>query len=486
MKQSLSGRLFSGYRRLVGFFTHDIWDNRLDELPPRTARRHRAARVFYCTFKGLFIEDELQVRAAALTYFTVLSIVPLLAFAFALLKGFGAYDALIADTIRPYVLARLSGNEALSMAFQQILDFVDRTGVTSLGFIGLFTLLYAATRLLRNIEGTLNQLWGASSGRGTLEQLRDYVAIIVVTPLCLFAATGLTTLGESLDLLRAAGDTLGVSGLVDQLIGFTGPIVVLFLGLFFLYKVLPHTPVRVSSAIVGAAIGAVLWYGVLLAHVRFQVGVAQYNALYSSFGAIPIFLAWLQISWLVVLVGAQIAATHQNDRSLAQRARMAKADVAQKEALALSAVMRVATAFCHGNRPLSRHELSRELDAPEMMLTELVGKLVEAGLVVATGPLDNPNYVLARAPEIVSVKDVLDALRRSPGGESEEHGRPLGVSGLGAPLWLELDEWLAGAPGNLSLRELVERHENVEGDVSATRLATVGTSLAKLPHDAAR
>ena len=481
MKQGLSTRVRATYQQLTRFFGSEIWESHLDELPPGRARLYRAARISFCTIKGLFFGDELQVRAAALTYFTVLSLVPLLAFAFALLKGFGAYDALIRQTIRPYVLSHLSGNEALSKAFEQILAFVDRTGVTSLGFIGLVTLLYAATRLLRNIEGALNQLWSASSARDALQQLRDYVAIIVVTPLCLVAGAGLTTAGQGIELLRAAGKTLGISALLDQAIGVLGPLAVLVLGLFFLYKVLPHTPVRVSSALIGACVGAVLWYVVLIVHVRFQVGVAQYNALYSSFGAVPIFLAWLQISWLVVLVGAQVAATHQNDRSLAQRARMAQADAAQKEAVCLSATLRIATAFCHGQTPPSLGALSAELDAPEALLRELLSQAVAAGLLVTAGEPTDPTYVLARAPELISVKDVLDALRRAPDARTRANGRLMGVNGGGALLWLELDQWLARAPANGSLRELVEREDAGDAGISATRMTPVARPL---PSDA--
>ena len=130
-----------------------------------SARRYRALRVLYCAIQGL-TGDELAVRAAALTYYTVLSLVPLLAFAFAVLKGFGAYDALVQETIRPYILTTLSGNPSLRDAFERILGFVSDTGVASLGFVGLILVLYAATQLLRNVEIALNDIWGAAAARG--------------------------------------------------------------------------------------------------------------------------------------------------------------------------------------------------------------------------------------------------------------------------------------------------------------------------------
>lgn len=456
----MSDGLFSQIRtkldRTRHFFAHRVWQERVDELPPARAFGYRSARILYCTFRGLFFEETIHVRAAALTYFTVLSLVPLLAFAFALLKGFGAYDILVRESIRPYVLELLAGNEPLRQAFDKMLEFVEQTGVASLGALGLIFLLYAATRLLRNIEGALNEIWGARSARDYLEQLRDYVAIIVVTPLSLMAALALTTVGQAFALLRAAGETLGVSGLMDRAISLVGPLTVLFLGLLFLYTVMPNAHVKLRSAAVGALIGGLLWYVVLIVHVRFQVGVARFNALYSSFAAFPIFLAWQHISWLVVLVGAQIASIHQHHRSLAKRARLANADQAFKETICLSAVLEVARAFARGNLPPTRQQLSSRLDTPEELIAELLDRLVATGILVEVnaGKSKDVAFALAKSPELIHVKDLLDAQRRSPDFQLDSE-RAEGLDPTAKRLWLELDRAVERAKANCSLRELV-------------------------------
>jgi membrane protein len=465
----LVARVVGYYRRLGDFFGRQIWEQRLEELSTARAWGYKTSRILYCTVRGAFLGDTLQVQAAALTYFTVLSLVPLLAFAFALLKGFGAYDALIEESIRPYVLGLLSGNQSLRTAFEQILSFVDNTGVTSLGFIGLLTLLYAATRLLRNIEGALNGIWSVRTGRETLQQVRDYLAIIVVTPICLMAAAGLTATAEALDIFGRAGDRLGIGAFVDWAIGVSGPLVVIFLGLLFLYKVMPYTSVRMLSAVTGAAIGALLWYLVLIAHVKFQVGVAQYNALYSSFGAIPIFLAWLQLSWLVVLIGAQIASTHQNSRGLAQRRRFTATDQALKEAIGLASALRIGDAFLSCEGPISERKLSTELAVPEPMLRELLETLVQASIVVQAEPISDPTYVLARPAERIRVKDVLDALRKTHGVPNDSFTAHAQMGSMAAQLWRELDAALSESPANRTLREVLdardaEPHAQEDGD----------------------
>jgi membrane protein len=451
---NIAGKMRAAYVRLVGFFGREIWERRLDSMSSRQALRYQAARILQRTFRSLVLDDALHVRAAALTYFTVLSLVPLLAFAFALLKGFGAYELLIDDTIRPYVLRLLAGNAALRESFDKILSFVDRTGVTSLGLMGLLALLYAATRLLRNIEGAFNEIWGVRSGREPMQQLRDYVAIIVVTPLCLMAAAGLATAGQAQRMLRSAGAQLGLDEVIDQVISLLGPLAVLFLGLLLLYKVMPHTSVRARSAALGASIGAIAWYAVLLAHVTFQIGVARFNALYSSFAAVPIFLAWLQLSWLMVLIGAQVAATHQNGRTLAQRKRLASADQALRESISIAAMLRIGAAFSSERRPATLQRLARELDVDEAFLVELLNALVAADLIVRAEPSDDPRYVLSRSADRIRLKHVLDALRRAPDDARIASQATLGARGV--ELWNDLDEVTARAPANRTLAELIE------------------------------
>jgi membrane protein len=224
--------------------------------------------------------------------------------------------------------------------------------------------------------------------------------------------------------------------------------------LLFVYKVMPHTNVRVKSAALGAAIGGLAWYLVLLAHVSFQIGVARFNALYSSFAAFPIFLAWLQISWLTILLGAQVTATHQNGRQLAQRKRLARADQAIRESLAIAAMLRIGMAFSSKEPPVSLEQLARELDVDEAFLVELLGALVKAQLLVRAEPSEDPRYVLSRPAESIHLKDVLDSLRRSPDDVQQVAHATLGAHAV--ELWRELDEATASAPANKTLAQLLD------------------------------
>jgi membrane protein len=297
---------------------------------------------------------------------------------------------------------------------------------------------------------------GGTAAREPLQQLRDYVGIIVIMPACLIGAAALTTAGQSLGFLRAAGEMLGVSSFLDQLIGVLGPLAALFVGLTFLYKVMPHTKVRLASAALGALVGGLLWYLVLIVHVRFQVGVASYNALYSGFGAIPIFLAWLDVSWLVVLVGAQIAAKHQTASSLPERTGPLDTDQAGKELLGLAAALSVARAFLSCDAPVKLSKLSTELDVSERLLGELLGPLVRARILVRATDDDEPAFVLGRPTECIRVKDVLDVLRHAHASDTQDRAGDPELQTMARELWRELDTAAAKAPANRSLREILE------------------------------
>jgi membrane protein len=450
--------LSAALTRTREFFARDIWEARLDRLPPRRALRYRVARLLYRTIDGLLISDTLHVQAAALTYYTVLSLVPMLAFGFALLKGFGGYDALVEDTIRPFVLATFSGHTALRHAVEQVLDFVNNTDVTSLGFVGFALLLWAATRLLHNIEVVLNEIWEAPRGRGPIQRLTHQLAILVVVPICLTLAAALGTLTHSIDALRALQAHLGLGGAIEWSVGAFGPLAIVFAALVFLYRIMPNTEVRARSATLGAAVGSLMWYAALIVHVRFQVGVARFNALYASFAALPIFLVWLHVSWLVVMVGASIAATHQHERSSTQRRRAARANPALREALCLSALIEITRAFIGGAQPPGLCALCDDLDAPEPLLHDLLQRVAAAGLVVETGERDDtdPHFTLARAPERIHVKDVLDALRGTASEEPRAIGHERGVDPGAAELLSHFETELAQSPYNRTLRQLAE------------------------------
>jgi membrane protein len=438
--------------RLHSFFAEQIWAVSTANLRRGKALLYRVSRVGYSTVVG-FVDNRLTVRAAALTYFSALSIVPFLAFAFAVLKGFGAYASFIDGRVRPYLQETFGGNPALLGAIERILQFVDRTDVSKLGAVGLLILVYTSVSLLSSVEQTLNEIWGAKTTRTFVRQLTDYVTLLVTTPLLILVATTLLTAAQNSDAVLFLRHTLALGLVIDFLLRLTS-LVAVGVALLAIYGILPNVHVRPTSALLGAAVGAVLWHGALVLYVQFQMGVSSYNALYSVMSAVPIFLVWSYVSWLIVLVGAQVAASHQSERATQQRFRARGVDQALKETLAVVAAAHIARDFLSG-RPLRGDAALAELvRMPPLTVEEILGTLVRAGLLARTSGGPEVGYVPARDLDAIRLTDLQDAVRLEGQADQIRADLEQQVGPELGKLLRSAEEQRRTSSQNLTLREL--------------------------------
>ncbi len=446
------GRGRQPLERLQSFFTEQIWGVPGPGLRRGEALFYRLCRVAYSTVRAFF-DNRLTVRAAALTYFSVLSIVPFLAFAFAVIKGFGAYSSFIEGTVRPYLRQTFAGNQALLESSNKILHFVEHTDVSKLGTVGMLFLVYTSVSLISSVEQALNDIWGAKTTRPLLRQVTDYVTLLVTTPLLILVAATFATAAQSSDAVRFLRQTLGLGPLIDFLLRFTSVLVV-GIALFAIYTILPNVRTRLRSALFGAAVSAVLWQGALVLHVQFQMGVARYNALYSVLSALPIFLVWTYLSWLIVLVGAQVAASHQNDQATRQRLRAQRADQALKETLAVVAAAQVTRDFLTGGPRRGHEDLAELVEVPPPAMEEILEALVRAGLLARTVSGKEIGYLPGRDPDTIRLKDLRDALRKETQAEliRSDVERQIGPGLL--RVLQAAEEESRSSPQNLTLREL--------------------------------
>lgn len=412
--------------RVRAFFGAQIWRAQLADLPRHRAVAYHASRVAYGTFRGFF-DNRLMTRAAALTYYSALSVVPLLAFAFAILKGFGAYRSFIDETVRPYLLETFAANPSLLVSMERILLFVDQTDVSRLGTLALVFLLYTSVALISSVEEALNDVFGAKSQRSFLRQLTDYTTLLVTAPLLLVVATTLSTAAQSSAFVTFLRETLALGAVIDFVVGLA-PLLAVGLALFAIYVILPNVRIRPLSALLGAVVGALLWQGALVLHVRSQMGVARYNALYSGLGAIPIFLVWTYVSWMVVLIGAQLAASHQGERVARQRFRTKRADQALKEMLAVAIGAVVTRDFLDGGPRRGAAGLAELLEVPPQLVEEVLEALVRSGLVARAVCGREIGYVPGKDIDEAGADELRQALRRDPGAEEvrEDVTRQLG------------------------------------------------------------
>lgn len=391
------------------FFAVEVWRPALAELPRKKAALYRVGRILYSTVRG-FWEDRLTFRAAALTYYSILSIVPFLAFAFAVLKGFGAYDTFFKNVVSPYVEENFAENPALERAISQVFAFVAKTDVSGLGATGLLLLAYSSVGLLGTVESVLNELWGFTKSRSFFRRMTDYITLLVITPLLVLVAVTFGTAAQSSSVVIFLREKLELGPVIDFMLRFTS-LAGACLAMTALFIIMPYGRVRRLSALLGGVVAGLLWQIALILHVDLQVGVAKYNALYSGFGALPIFLVWVYVSWLMVLLGAELAASHQNEQVLRQRLRARDINQAMKEALALTIMARAARAFVDGAERPSAATVAAELGAPPQTTSEIVDALVDAGLLATTAGEEQPTFLPAKDVDAVRVNDVLATLR---------------------------------------------------------------------------
>jgi membrane protein len=343
-------------------------------------------------------------------------VVPLLAFAFAVLKGFGAYQTFVDGTVRPYLRETFAANPALHDAIERTLRFVDDTDVSRLGTVAVLFLLYTAVTLVSSVEEALNVVFGAKTSRSLLRQLTDYTTLLVVAPILLVSATTLSAAAQSSRFVAFLRETLALGPVIDFVVGLA-PLVAVGLAFFATYVILPNVRTRLSSALLGASVAALLWQGALVLHVRSQLGVAKYNALYSGVAALPIFLVWTYASWIVLLVGAQLAASHQGEQVVRQRFRMRHVDQALREVLAVAVGAVIARDFLDGGPRRSADALAELLEVPPPLVEEVLEALARTGLVARAVFERDIAWVPGRDVDAIRVGDLREAVRRDPEGD---------------------------------------------------------------------
>jgi membrane protein len=415
--------------RLFAFFADTVWS---EDRPKRgwKAALYRLCRISHLAVRG-FVQDECIFRASALTYITVLSLVPLLAFSFSVAKGFGFYQPLVEGTVNPFldrtfgtlteetaVPPSPGGTHEVRVASARLLEIVgnvvQETRVTGLGAFGLVILGWAVIKLLGTIERSFNHIWGVQRSRSLLRKISDYLTMVIVTPIFLFTATGVTTAAQSNGLVKILRDFFHLGYFLDLLVTLL-PLLSLWIGFTFVYLAMPNAHTRILSAIAGALIGGTLWWITLRLHLKFQIGVARYSAIYASFAAIPIFLIWVNISWVTVLIGAEVCFAHQSEPSYLRVASARPADHAFKELLGLRAMSRIGRRFMAGEEPWDAPALAAELAVPTRPLDEVLGVLVERGLLAENQGGKEVTFLPTRDLESITVKSVIDALKGTSG-----------------------------------------------------------------------
>ncbi len=390
------------FKEVNEFFTEELWQLDLARLP-------RARRLFFRHLRLLrtaterFILNRCLLQASALTYTTLLSLVPLLALMFSILKGLG-----VQNQLESVLLEKLSaGSEEM---VSQIIRYIDRTNVKTLGVLGLIGLVIMAISVIGNVEIAMNNIWGVQKARSLGRKLSDYLTVLLIVPVLSVAAMGLTSFIHSITLLRGALRFPGVSEVVI-LLAMVFPYLLIWIALTFLYAYLPNTIVAPRSALFGAVTAGTLWQLTQWAYIHFQIGVAKYNAIYGAFAEVPILLVWLYAGWAIILFGAAIAFAHQNLRIHGKNTAAAAVCYNLREELGLKLLLLIARNFYSDSEPWSAERLSSALDMPHSLVYEILTGYCRAGILMPAARGRIERFLLAKAPEKLRLDELVEILR---------------------------------------------------------------------------
>ncbi len=437
-------RVDESIRRARSFLSEELWS-----AAPARRSWSRAVRLLqFCMIVGQgFVNDQLLLRASALTYFTVLSLVPLVAVAVAIVGSIGVGSERFVELVVGTVAA---GSPEVQ---DRIADLIARANFAGLGTLGAATLFLTTVLGIGNVESALNGIWGVKHERPWRRRLPDYLAVLVIAPLLAVTAISLSTTLRSEWIVQRMLEVPGFAVLYD--VGLQqAPAVMLSLAFAFLYWFLPNTPVRVSSAIVG---GIPTGFLIVIAqglYLDFSVGVARANAFFGSFAALPLLFVWIYVFWAIALFGAEIAFAYQNLDLYRREVTGGRAGAAEREAAGLRIALEVARRFQAGAPPLGLRGLSEAIDEPIRKVREVVDQLEAANLLApraSDGKHENA-YLLARPAEAIAVSDVLVALRGRRDPVAENAPLPHAVDAV----LQELDAVGRAAAGGRTLAVLLE------------------------------
>jgi membrane protein len=439
--------------RIAHFFKAGVWEIRLKDLPSIKAFLVRALRILLLASRR-FVTDRCQQTASVLTYYSLLNIVPVVAVAFAIAKGFGL-ERLIEKQITQ-IAAKANWQSGLT---NQILTFSHNLlGQAKGGLIagvGIVLLFWTVISILGKIEESLNDIWEIKKSRTLIRKFGDYIAMMVLLPLLLVISGSATLLVASqVTVLLAKISFLGVFSSVVLFVLDLLPYVSIWVLLTMLYLIMPNTRIPLGSAILGGIAGGTIAQVVQWAYIKFQIGVASQGAIYGSFAALPLFLAWLQMSWMIVLFGAEIAHAGEHYETYGFHPDYSRISVSAKKLLTLRIFHLLTKRFSLGEKPMTVRQIARAVEIPVRLVESLLQELSEVGLVgeMVKGETSEVGFQPGRTIETITLKFVLDEYEKYGVTEIPDY-RSDDVDTI-AKYLKDISETIEKSPGNVRIKDI--------------------------------
>ncbi|WP_288370251.1 YihY/virulence factor BrkB family protein [uncultured Marinobacter sp.] len=365
---------------------------------------YKTGRSLYALIRDV-LSGQLTLHAMSLVYTTLLSIVPLLALSFSVLKALGVHQKMEPFL---YQFFQPMGPQGIEMA-ERILGFVDNIKVGVLGSVGLGLLVYTVISLVQKVERSFNMIWRVPEMRSMAQRFSNYLSVIMVGPLLMVSAIGATATVFSSDMMQTLMAVEPFGSLIVAVSRFT-PFFLVVAAFTFVYIFIPNTRVKFRYAFLAGLIAGVSWQAAGMIFASFVAGSAKYAAIYSGFAVGIILLIWIYLNWMILLLGASLSYYMQNPGSVAKRREVQLAPELQ-ERVALALMWMVARPFSRGEPAPQQESLEYQMHVPGEITRNISDKLIRAGLLSLAGR-NGDQLVPGRALDLITVGNVLQAVRR--------------------------------------------------------------------------
>lgn len=358
--------------KTIRFFTYDIWRLKRSDITPKKFGLYNLVKAFILAIRNID-SSELNTRAAALTYRTLLSIVPMLAVLFAIARGFG-FQNLVETELFSYFEGQAGLLEKAMSAIDNSIKYAQ--GGIFVG-VGVVLLLYTVINLLSSIEDNFNTIWHIKKGRSYYRQFTDYMALIILMPVVIILNAGLSI------ILNSAVDIAFMEIVVSPVIKLI-PFFITILLFTFVYIYIPNTKVNFIPALIAGSLAGIAFQIFQMFYISGQIWISKYNAIYGTFAALPLLLLWLQLSWFICLFGVELSFAFQNVDKFNFEHETKNISRRYKDFITLTVTGLICKRFEKGLKPYTADEISTEHEIPTKLLSDILYFLLEINIITET------------------------------------------------------------------------------------------------------
>ena len=443
-------RIFSYTKHFV---TDEVWSVRLDDYPKRIALLLRYLRVILVSFRR-FGEDRVQLRASGLTFYSLLAVVPILAMGFGIAKGFGFDKDLEQKLIENF----REQEEVLNWLITFAHSMLENTKGGLIAGVGLAVLFWSVMKVMGNIESSFNDIWQIKKPRSYIRKFTNYLSLMLVAPVFIFlAGSGNVFLATQLNNISSSIDILNLSPFVVFLLKLF-PYLIIWVLFTLLYLVMPNTKVKFMSALLagilaGTAFQAVQWF-----YIDVQVGMSRYNAIYGSFAALPLLLIWMQTSWMIVLLGAEVSFANQNIDLYELENESLQISPYAHRAYGVLLLEHIVRRFLDGKKPHTAQEMANKLKLPIRLVRMVIADLLTSNLILEVCTTNEKVWAYAPAKDArqYNIRYVIEALDKN--GNNRILNKPTDNLKKVLRIQESLLQVMEHAPDNILIQDLSNIH----------------------------